>query len=118
MLLAQNPGGPGPQLGPFLEPGLWLTAVLLGGAILLMVVTALRRRAERMPGQGSSSEDQLGQFRGAYERGEMSADEFKRVQALLTGRIRGQPPAAPEGPKPEDEGSQPGPDTAGGGQGA
>ena len=67
----------------------WLTlgvvAVILVGAAIIAAADRWRKR----PFQGKlSASDQLAQFRALYERGQLDAEEFERIRALLTERIK------------------------------
>jgi hypothetical protein len=67
---------------------LWATLALVGalliGAILVGLVDRWRKRADL---DRVNSKNQLAHFRTLYEQGELSLEEFERVQKLLTGRI-------------------------------
>src|SRR5262249_35012724 len=76
---------PGHRIGQILEPALWMVGALLFSAVVLMLVQAWRKRALAAR---DSLHEQLAQFREAYQKGEMSKDEYHRVHALLTGRLR------------------------------
>jgi hypothetical protein len=108
-------------------PVLWTTlsliAMLLVGALVIALVDRWRKRAQHAERQ--SAGDQLSHFRKLYERGELSREEFERVRALLSERLRedlqlpghpaapappGAVQAAPEKP-PEANGPPPPPET-------
>ena len=76
---------PGHRIGQILEPALWMVGALLFSAVVLMLVQAWRKRALAAR---DSLHEQLAQFREAYQKGEMSKEEYHRVHALLTGRLR------------------------------
>jgi hypothetical protein len=90
------PRGGGPSL---LDPRLlWATislvAILLLGALVLAWFDRLRKRVDQnvlTPG------DQLAAFRLSYERGELSQEEYERIRARLSPKLRKQLdlPAAP-----------------------
>ena len=102
---------PLPQTHPSLfDPRLlWATislvAILLLGALVLAWFERLRKRAEQTvltPG------DQLAAFRLSYERGELSQEEYERIRARLSPRLRQQldlpaPPARRGKPGSPDE---------------
>jgi hypothetical protein len=84
--------------------------VLLAAAILLAaVVLMLAKRWRSRPEAVESPHDHLAQFRKMYEQGELTQEEYNRVHALLTQRIRQQtPPAAGEAsPESSPPGSAP-----------
>jgi hypothetical protein len=74
-----------------------LIGVLLLGALVLYFIDRWRKRAA-LP--GTPAGDELTQYRLLYERGQMSREEFERVKALLSGRMRKElnvpAPAGPE----------------------
>jgi hypothetical protein len=103
---------PVPQFGTrFLFVGLPLVVALLLGALIIAWV----KRWQKKPSQLSANE-QLTQFRSLYERGEMSAQEFERVRAILVERIRLEETNAGEPPK-EPGAIRSGGDAAGDGSG-
>jgi hypothetical protein len=67
------------------EVSLYLVGALLAGAILLQIIKSQRSRL-RTPSVMLS--DQLSEFRAAYERGEMSKEDFDRVHEVLMGRLQ------------------------------
>ncbi len=87
-------------------PVLWTTlaliTVLLVGALVIALVDRWRKRAQHAERQ--SAGDQLSHFRELYERGELSREEYERVRALLSERLRedlqlpGHPAASPPPP--------------------
>jgi hypothetical protein len=75
---------------PVWDPQLiWLTlgvvAVILVGAAIIAVVDRWRKRPFR---EKLSASDQLAQFRALFERGQLKAEEFERIRALLTERMK------------------------------
>jgi hypothetical protein len=76
---------PGHRIGQILEPALWMVGALLFSATVLMLVQAWKKRSLAAR---DNLHEQLAQFREAYQKGEMSKDEYHRVHALLTGRLR------------------------------
>jgi hypothetical protein len=96
---------------------IWLTlggffAVILVGAA---IIAAVNRWLKRPFQEKVSASDQLAQFRSLYERGQLNAQEFERIRALLTVRMKQEldlPPApsaneplpAPPSPGPEEKG--------------
>jgi hypothetical protein len=92
----------GAKVGQILEPALYMVGVLILFAAGLMIFQALRKRSRG--GDRDSLQDQLTQFREAFEKGEMTKEEYRRVHALLTGRIQKQvkaPSPPPPDPAPE-----------------
>ncbi len=61
-----------------------IAVVLLFAALVLAWVRRLNKR--KAPFKLSAG-DQLAEFRVLYERGELSAEEFQRLRALLTERM-------------------------------
>ena len=95
---------------------IWLTlgvvAVILVGAAIIAAADRWRKRPFQ---EKLSASDQLAQFRSLYERGQLNAQEFERIRALLTARMKQEldlPPApsanepipAPPSPGPEEKG--------------
>jgi hypothetical protein len=79
-----------------------LAVVLAAGAAVINLTGKWRKRASQ---DRLSANDQLAQFRELYERGELSAEEFGRIRALLGERIRRELDVLkPDqgGPKPSD----------------
>jgi len=81
-----------------------IAAVLLLAAL---VIAWVKRWSQRPPPSLLTTGDQLARFRTLYERGELSPEEFARLRALLTERMRQEvdtrdrpPPAAPPPPPP------------------
>jgi hypothetical protein len=96
---------------------IWLTVAVMVGVILIAVaIIAAANRWLKRPFQGKlTASDQLAQFRSLYERGQLNAEEFERIRALLTVRMKLEldlPPApsanepipAPPSPGPEEKG--------------
>ncbi len=77
-----------------LTVGLYLAGALLLAAIVVALVSRWRRRSGD---ECLTPRDQLTHFRSLYERGTISAEEFQRLRALLTGEA-----PAPAGPKKPD----------------
>lgn len=109
------------RLSPF-DPRLLWAVLGLAGAVLVgaLVIVYLDRWRKNLGEEKPSANDQLAEFRSLYDRGEMSQEEFERVKARLTERLRQEmdvpaaPPAAPEPPKttppePPPGGPAPGP---------
>jgi hypothetical protein len=114
---APAPVGGGPRAGQILEPALWLVGTLLLGAFVI----AMLKRAQQVGGlHGDSAHDQLAQFREAHDQGEMTDEEYKRVKALLTTKIKdAEMKAAAEGgatPAPAPPGPTQGPSADGAGR--
>lgn len=85
--------GDGDRVGQILTASLWMAGVLLVGAILLTILKRIQSRREAA--QPSSAQEQLAQFRAAFEKGDINADEYQRLRTLLTGQIKEQPVVAP-----------------------
>jgi hypothetical protein len=81
---------------------LYLVGALLAGAIVIAAVSRWRRRGAEPLTPG----DQLAHFRSLYEVGELSAEEFARLRAMLTGPVH---QAAAGKPGPTGVSPQPGP---------
>jgi hypothetical protein len=58
-----------------------LAGALLLGAVIIAMVQRWRRQEEKPP----TTDAQLGHFRSLYERGEISAEEYKRLRATILG---------------------------------
>jgi Short C-terminal domain len=94
-LLAQA----GRDKDPFRQPEvIWGTAglavALLVGALVVWSVDRWRKRASA----SGVSADELTDFRGMYERGEITEEEYNKLRARVAQRVR--PPAAPAGSPP------------------
>ncbi len=76
---------PGHRIGQILEPALWMVGALLIAAAVVMLVQAWRKRTLATR---DSLQEQLAQFRDAFQKGQMSKEEYHRVHSLLTTRIR------------------------------
>jgi hypothetical protein len=85
----------------FVWLGLLLGVVVLGGVIALVV--RKRTFTDRAPDPGTF----LDELRAARDRGELSQDEFDRVRAKFSARLRGNDPAAPPRPTPKPRPSGP-----------
>lgn len=86
MWLAIEPVKPQVEFGDILMPGVMLAGAILLAAIVLMLLKRWRSTAETF----DSPHDQLAEYRRMYEQGELSREEFDRIHALLTQRIRSQ----------------------------
>lgn len=102
-----NPGPAGDKLTLTDPRVLWptfaLVVLLLIAAVLLAWFDRWRRRQNE---DVSSPADQLNDFRLSYERGELSADEYKRIKARLAPRIKQQlnvPPTPKDDRTPDDD---------------
>jgi hypothetical protein len=81
--------------------GLLLVAVLLIGAAILAWLDRWRKQMTDGPATGV---DQINSFRLSYERGELSEDEYRRIQQRMTGKPKATPPEpAPSEPKSTTE---------------
>jgi hypothetical protein len=68
---------------------LWTTLPVVGAILLGALAIAYARRWRDRPKSVSlNTSDQLAHFRLLYERGQLSAEEYARVQALLNERLR------------------------------
>lgn len=84
--------------GSILDPRILILMGLLTGALLLgaLVIALVDRWRKKKEPELRTTHDQLASFRAAFERGEMSKDEFDRVRAELTKPLKPAPkPAAP-----------------------
>ncbi len=93
-----------------LVTSLCLVAALLVGALVIALVNRWRRRSEAK--EDFSPSAQLAHFRSLYEAGTISQEEFERLRAVLTGRMRetlGMPAPPPKTPAkpPPGPGEQP-----------
>jgi hypothetical protein len=88
-------------VGQILTASLWMVGILLAGAILLTILKRIQSRREAA--QPSSAQEQLAQFREAFDRGDMSAEEYQRVKGLLADNIREQPTVPPKPTGKEEE---------------
>jgi hypothetical protein len=117
-------------MGAILEAGLPFRLLAVGlylaGALLLaaIVIAAVSRWRKRSGDECLTPADQLAHFHSLYERGALSAEEFQRLRALLTGPTPGavrdsqkgairkeapgeSPPPAGESPQPPPDGVRP-----------
>ncbi len=86
---------------PLLVTSLCLVAALLVAAVIVALVSRWRRRREAAEDLSPSA--QLAHFRSLYEAGTISAEEFERLRALLSARLRqtmGVPAPPPTPDKP------------------
>ncbi len=84
-----------------LVTSLCLVAALLVAAVIVALVSRWRRQREAEEDLSPSA--QLAHFRSLYEAGTISAEEFERLRALLSARLRqtmGVPAAPPTPDKP------------------
>ena len=94
---------------PFRQPEvIWGTAglavALLVGAIVIWLVDRWRKKAAQI----RNSAEELTDYRGMYERGEITEEEYAKLRTRVSGRVK-QPPAAPSttAPTPPTEGTPP-----------
>ncbi len=93
------------------QPVIWLTlgvvAVLLLGAAIIAVVDRWRKQPFQ---EKLSASDQLAQFRTLFEGGQLQADEFERIRALLMERMKKEMemPATPSSKEPPSKPPDPG----------
>ena len=88
---------------------LWAGPLLAGTLLLAALVIAwVKSWSKRARRQRWTAQDQLTHFRTLYERGELSLEEFDRLRALLSERVRREleAPAAPV-PAPEPRPPEP-----------
>lgn len=110
MILGEaNLGPAAPAAWRIVEVSLYLAGALLAGAIVLQIIKS--RRTRPSPPSALLS-DQLSEFRAAYERGEMSKEDFDRVHEVLTGRlhksVQDSPPAGDSAAPPRSPDEKPG----------
>ena len=109
MLVANVPApapapAPGPpagrpfEFGDILWPALWLAGTILLAAMIYKIIAVIRAYQQRKAAAADSAQGQLSQFRLAFERGEMTEEEYNRVYKLLTGQPRKK--ASPPGTQP------------------
>lgn len=81
------------EIGTILWPSLLLIGMLAIGAIL---IAWLKKNKDRqLAGEQLSANDQLTAFRDSLDQGDMTDDEFKKVKALLSEKIRHPQQTAP-----------------------
>jgi hypothetical protein len=94
---------------------LWAGPAIAGLLLLAALVIAwVKRWSKRSSPTLLTAGDQLARFRILYERGELSPEEFSRLRALLTERLKKEvatldvpPPAAPPPPPPPSSTAMP-----------
>lgn len=101
-LVLADAGLPGrPQL---FDPRLiWSAAGFVGVCLLgALLIAWLDRWRKRLAEEKPTPHDQLTSFRALYEQGELSQEEYDRIKARLTSRLRPetQAPAPPVNPPP------------------
>jgi hypothetical protein len=69
----------------FLKSSPFLAGILL---LMALVLAWFKRRKAASTDDKLSPNDQLAHFRLLYDRGELSAQEFERIQALLGEQVR------------------------------
>jgi hypothetical protein len=89
---------------PFRQPEvIWGTAglavALLVGALVIWLVDRWRKKATR----AANNAEELTEFRGMYERGEITEEEYAKLRTRISGRIK-QPPVAPAATPPTTSG--------------
>ncbi len=88
---AVQPPAPGQfTFGTILIPALWLIGILIVGALILAWLRRSRQGTELAA--TTTATDQLATFRHAYEDGELTTEEFKKVKARLTEKLRERDP--------------------------
>src|SRR5713226_4017207 len=96
-------GGVDPGLQEWRHQLLWAAPAIAGVLLIMALVIALVDRWRKRPTrQQLSPGEQLTHFRTLYERGEISPEEFARIRALLTARIKKELEAAPSEPRPPE----------------
>jgi len=81
-----------------------LSGSLLAGALIIAMVDRWRKRQTNF----AQPHEQLASFRVLYERGEMSEEEYQRVRARLTPKLKPTPAApSPTGAAPESRPENP-----------
>lgn len=89
------PANPRERIGSMVEPALWLVGALVLGAIGLGVLKRLQQVRPSKPEEELHA--QLAAFRAAHLEGEMTTEEYEKVKAKLTPKIKeleAKPPAA------------------------
>ena len=88
---------------PFRQPEvIWGTAglalALLGGALVIWLVDRWRKQATAPP---TNTAEELTDFRGMYERGEITEEEYVRLRNKVSGRMKeALTPTVPTGAAP------------------
>jgi hypothetical protein len=112
---------PAGLLGAATKTDLFLTVLILAGALLLAAaILKLVDRWRKRTDDALSAKDQLAHFQQLHWRGELSKEEFDRIQSILGERVRQEEasviPAAPPNhpdkpaiPQPPETGIQPEP---------
>jgi hypothetical protein len=87
---------------------LWATLLILvvfaTGAIVILWVDRWRKRASAAR---LTPSDELAHFRVLYEQGELSREEFERIRARLSRRLRNELEVPPKAGAPPAEAAQP-----------
>ena len=109
-------------VGAATKTDLFLTTLALAAALLLaaVIIKLVDRWRKQRTTDPLSAEDQLAHFQQLHWRGELSKEEFERIQSLLGERMRQEQasagPAAPErrdeptgSPEPPETGIRPQP---------
>jgi hypothetical protein len=89
-----------------------VTTLLLAAALLLaaLILKLVDRWRKQRGDEVQSQEDQLAHFQQLHWKGELSKEEFERIQALLGAQIRKEEaPPKPAAPPLPTEGTQPPP---------
>ncbi len=114
-LLAEENNLPRADRDPWRQPEvIWGTIALMGVLLVGAAVVYFtdRWRKKSVVGGDRAAIHELTDFRGMYERGEITADEYARLRDRVAGRIRTDPvpPATPEtqAPKPNSTPPDPG----------
>ena len=100
-----------PEKDPFRQPEIiWgtagLVAALLAGAFAVWVVDRWRKRST----QTRESAEELTDFRGMFERGEITEEEYAKLRTRVANRMKRPPPSPPGGTDaPPEPGNPPNP---------
>lgn len=87
-----------------------VTTLLLAAALLLaaLILKLVSRWQKRQGDDAESPEDQLAYFQELHWKGELSKEEFERIEARLSGQTRQvQATPNPAAPPASSEGTQP-----------
>jgi hypothetical protein len=101
--------------GAATKTDLFLTVLILAGALLLAAaILKLVDRWRKRTDDALSAKDQLAHFQRLHWRGELSKEEFERIQSILGERVRQEEaPASPAAPpnRPDKPGTAQPPET-------
>jgi uncharacterized membrane protein len=101
-------------IGATTKTELFLTILALAAALLVaaVIIKLVDRWRKQPDADALSSKDQLAHFQRLHWRGELSKEEFERIQSLLGERVRREeapanPAAPPERREPSDKPPEP-----------